>query len=121
MAKEPITKPCKTKKRTNNNNKKNKKAFSEFEIDAAQQLIQLNGDTDSSKTDKNNDVVVKFGITEAEQRDGHMTYDLISTLSNEYCDDDQTTIFGLGPRKNKRFKSLREIYSLTQPLISIVN
>ena len=102
---------------TKNKRKNKNSAFTKSEIDAAEQLIQLSGDSDSSKNDNNNndDVVV-------EQSDiGDTTHDLISTASNEYCDDDQTTIFGFEPRKSKRFKSLLEIYSLTKPLISIVN
>ena len=121
MAEEPIT--CENKKRTKNRKKENSdSAFSESEINAAEQLIQLSSDSDSNKNDNIDDVVVEQRIIIGNTK----SYDVLSTTpSKDYClfqeDDDQTTIFGFGPRKNKRFKSLLEIYSLTKPLMSIVN
>ncbi|PON83878.1 hypothetical protein TorRG33x02_203180 [Trema orientale] len=140
MAKEPITttSPCKAKKITNKNksNKKKRKnppAFSESEIDAAEQLIQLSGDSDNGSSSCKNDninnnndtddgvVVAESGSTNQAEQQGEQ--DLISTASNEYCnfsreddDHDQTAIVGFGPRKHMRFRSLYEIYSFTKPL-----
>ncbi|PON60239.1 hypothetical protein PanWU01x14_154110 [Parasponia andersonii] len=136
MAKEPITttSPCKAKKITNKNKKrKNPPVFSESEIDAAEQLIQLSGDSDngsgssSSKNDNINnndtddDVVAESGSTNQAEQQGEQ--DLFSTASREYWnfsreddDHDQTAFVGFGPRKHMRFRSLYEIYSFTKPL-----
>ncbi|KAM6554409.1 hypothetical protein CsatB_015171 [Cannabis sativa] len=126
MAKETTT-SCKTKtkkrKKTISSSSSSwlssRPVFSDLEINAAEQLIQLSsGDSELSNR---NDIVVALLQVEYQPAMSDTTpYDLISTASND-DDHDPTTIFEIGPpRKHKRFKSLGEIYNLTNPL-SIVS
>ncbi|KAM6554411.1 hypothetical protein CsatB_015173 [Cannabis sativa] len=140
MAKETTSSSCnsKTKKRKISSSSSSSSSssllsstsvFSESEINAAELLIQLSGDSESSNR---NDAVVsvevlEFGAAHHDHDQQAMsdttTFDLISTASKDDEDedddnDDPTTIFEIGPhRKHKRFRSLCEIYSLTNPLI----
>ncbi|GMN59049.1 hypothetical protein TIFTF001_028147 [Ficus carica] len=100
---------------------KNKKQFdfSESEIDVAEQLIQLSGDS-NNHNDKNNN-------------DDNNHHDLISDgdtahLTNNIggCKHGVKDFFdaeddGFDQRRKKRFRSLSEIYSLTSKPLSLVN
>ncbi|KAI6701689.1 hypothetical protein NL676_016013 [Syzygium grande] len=86
---------------------KKKAAFSEMELDAARQLVQLSGNSDesdgSAKREKEEDG------TEASS-----AFREAALLFRENEDDDLM-------RQNKRYQSIRHIYRSTKPIIDAVH
>lgn len=105
MAKQ--SKPCGEEGRSREG-KKEKTGFSETELDAARQLVQLSGNSDES------DGGVKKEKEEDDGTEASSAFREAALLFRENEDDDLV-------RRNKRYRSIQHIYRSTKPIIEVVH
>ncbi|XP_020410366.1 uncharacterized protein LOC109946549 [Prunus persica] len=95
--------------------------FSELEMDAAEQLIQLSGSIsdNNSATEESDGKTVHHGDHDQVCSSKYRT----SRFADEVEDDDGDDVLAsLGPsRKKGRYRSISELYELTKPLNNLVN
>ena len=109
MAKAQTT-PCKRKR------KLKKFDFSESELDAAEQLIQLSGDSNNYRKDINfSNIGVEGWELISDSDSTHRNYDhpIINTPNKKFFEEDHRqnqTIVGFEQRKRIKFKYVCEIY-----------
>lgn len=89
---------------------KKKAAFSETELDAARQLVQLSGNSDESDGSAKREKEEEEDGTEASSA----FREAAQILFRENEDDDLM-------RQNKRYQSIRHIYRSTKPIIDAVH